>query len=620
MGRILAVIGVLIAALALTVLSDRPLPPADLTFIEPVDPITLDPQRMSYQQDFRLCYALFEGLLRWDIHSEDMHVVPALARSWEVSEDLRTYTFHLDPAARWSNGDPVTAHDLAYAWRRPIFPDTSVDYTALFLLIDGAQEFFDWRTAQLAEYAARPSSEKTPAAAQALRNEAIERCERQVGIRAMDDHTFQVMLARPVAYFLDLCAFGPFHPVHPATVERWVTVDPRTGAIQQAHGWTKPPHFVSNGPYVIQQWRFKRDLRMKRNPYYRDPAIVRCDTVRVIYIEDQNTALLAFTSGAADWQADIEVEYIGDMLDQQKRGERDDIHAYPTFGTYFWNFNCTPRLGDGRVNPFHDARVRRAFAMAVDKQAIVRKVRRSYERIANSFIPPGSIPGLAPVAGLPYDIARARTELAQAGWIDRDGDGVMENEKGEAFPVVEMLGTATGPHKDVALAMGRMWEEALGVRVKLTITETKVYKDALKRRDYVVSRGSWFGDYMDPTTFLDVHRTDDGNNDRGFSDPKLDEMLARAERELDPRKRMKILSEAERYTMEEALPILPLWHYDQYYMFKPAITKDGRPNPGGLRHFSTHPRLVQYLFLMDVVQPEEAETAVAAGSDEGSTP
>src|SRR5690606_30489594 len=152
---------------------------------------------------------------------------------------------------------------------------------------------------------------------------------------------------------------------------------------------------------------------------------------------------------------------------------------YPTFGTYFWNFNCTPRLVDGRENPFHDPAVRRAFAMAVDKEAIVRQVRRSDEDVALGLIPPASIPGLAPIKGLPYDLERARRELRAAGWEDRDGDGVPENPRGEPFPVVELLGTATGPHKDVALALGRMWEKAFGISAKILIKETKVYKDAL---------------------------------------------------------------------------------------------------------------------------------------------
>jgi len=623
MAKIGAVLGLLVVLLFGVALTDPPLPPADLTFIENVDPNTLDPQRMSYQQDFRLCYGLFEGLLRWDIFSEDFHVVPSLARRWSVSEDGLVYTFHLEPSAKWSNGDPVTAHDFIYSWRRAMMPETAADYSALFFCIQGAEEFFAWRVAQLDEYGARPSGEKSEAAAIRLRAACEQRFMDTVGLRAIDDHTLEVTLARPTAYFLDLCAFGPFFPVHRRTVEAWVTVDPMTGALAQAHGWTKPEHWVSNGPYVITHWKFKRELRLELNPHYWRPEIVRSETVRVVYIEDMNTSILAYETGVADWHSDTEVEYIGDMLRQKRDGLRDDVWNFSTFGTYFWSFNCTPRFTSGRENPFFDARVRRAFALAVNKQDIVSKVKRSEEKVAHVLVPPGSIGGFESPRGLRYDPDRARRELADAGWIDRDGDGVPENERGEAFPVVELLCTAVGPHKNVAQAMGDMWERELGIKSKVAINETKVYRHRLHSRDYMMARGGWYGDYLDPTTFLYLHYTDDGQNDRGYSNPEFDALLDEAAIELDPEKRMALLSEAERFTMDEELPVLPLWHYDQYYMYEPPSRPDGTPNPGGLRNLSTHPRLVQYLWLLEVVEegdparPDRDTDAFDPGPGEG---
>ncbi len=596
MGRILAVFSLIVAALVGVAFTDRPSPRADLTWIEPADFNTLDPQRMSHLPDFRIAYALFEGLLRWDTLSNDLHVVPAVARSWEISSDRLTYTFHLDPTAKWSNGDPVASADFAYTWQRALMPETGADYIKLFHLIRGAREFTEWRAAQLKAYAQRPESEKSPAAAQSLRDQTDRHFRETVAVATPDDHTLSATLVRPVPYFLDLCAFGPFMPVHPPTIERFTDIDPHTAALRQRQGWTKPPFLVCNGPYIVERWRFKREMRLARNPYYRDPSLARADTLAVKFIENQNTALLAFQSGAADWHSDLEVDYIGDLLAESRAGRRDDVRAFDAFGTYFWSFNCTPRLADGRENPFHDPRVRRAFALAVDKKAIVEQVRRGAERPATAFIPPGSIPGYHAPAGLPFDIARARAELEAAGWIDRDSDGVPENSAGVPFPTVEMLVTPVGSHKDVAQVLGRMWESTLGIRSKVVIRETKVYRASLKQRDFMVARGAWFGDYLDPTTFLDIHRSADGNNDRGFSDAEYDRLMTVAGNEPDPARRLLILEEAERYAMEDALPVLPIWHYAQYYLARPA------DRIGGLRNLSAHPRLIQYPFLLEVAR------------------
>ena len=602
MGRVLAIICVLAGVLALGVMSDRPSPPADLTYIEPTDMNTLDPQRMSHMQDFRLSYALYETLVRWDVLSPEFGIVRGAAERWQVSTDGLTYTFHLDPKGKWSSGDSVTAHDFVYAWRRGLMPDTAADYAELFQLIKGGKALFDFRAAQLKGYAQLPDEQRTREAAKALRAEADRFAAEQIGLRALDDLTLEVTLERPTPYFLDLCAFGPFAPVHPPTVERWLDADPATGMLQQRHGWTKPPHLVGNGPYVLERWRFKRDLRLERNPHFRDPTLARSGSIAILIIEDSNTGVLAFKGGSADLHIDLDVEYIGDMLDQVERGERDDLRHFTAFGTYFWNFNCTSQLADGRENPFADARVRRAFTLATDKQSIVSKVRRSREQIARGLIPPDSIPGFVESDGLPFDPERARRELESAGWVDRDSDGVPDNARGEPFPIVELLGTPVGGHKDIALAMASMWERALGVRTKVVIKETKVYRNTLKRRDYMMSRASWYGDYLDPLTFLDLHRTGDGNNDRGFSDPAYDALLEQADNTLDLDARRALLEQAERYAMEQAAPVLPIFHYDQYYLYRPATKPDGSPNPGGLRGMSTHPRLVQYLHLLEVVR------------------
>ncbi len=625
--RSVAPILMLIALVVGAVLLDRPQPVADLTFINRGEVHSLDPQRMSWLQDFRIADAIYEGLVDYD--NDTFEIVPGVAQTWEVSPDGLTYTFHLRDTAKWSNGDPVTAEDFAYSWRRALFPDTVAGYADLFFKIKGGRAFFDWRTAQLETFTAQAAPLSGPERlklAQAMLDEALARYEQTVGIKALDAHTLAVTLEVPTPYMLDLLAFGPFKPVHRPTVEPYVKLDAATGALRQHHGWTKPPHLVSNGPYILAVWRYMRDLRMERNPYYWNARAVKSDSVLCIAVEDANTAVLAYETGTIDWLSDVGVDYRADMLAQKQKymdrnaarydelraqglgyneamavlaeesppqpGERNDIHAFAAYGTYFYNFNCQPTLNSGAFNPFKDARIRRAFARAVDKSAIVERVTRMNQPVANVLIPPGSIAGFEGAKGIGYDPAKAREELAGAGWEDRNGDGFIEDASGQLFPTVEILFPSVAEHKSIAQAIAHMWERQLGVKCRLREEETKVQATHLQEHDFMVARGNWYGDYGDPTTFLDLHRTGNSNNDRNYSNPAFDELMDRADRELDPEKRMLLLEQADAMTINEELPLLPLFHQVTLYMYDPAE----------LRNVSTHPRLTQFLWEMEVVK------------------
>ena len=582
-------IAVVAAVLGVAALTDPPLDRADFVYADSQPVFSLDPQRMTFEHDMRLCYALYEGLARWD--NETFEILPAAARSWEVSPDGLVYTFHIRDDARWSSGDPLRAGDFVYAWRRALLPDVGALYASLFFRIEGAEAFFERRADALAAYAERPASDRTAEAARALFEQALADFDETVGIRAIDEKTLEVRLVAPTPYFLDLVCFAPFHPVHPETLEAWASIDGATGALRQDPGWTKPGRIVTNGPYRAARWRFKRDLRLERNGMFHDPSRAISASVDRLVIEDGNTMTLAYETGAIDWATDVTVDYVGDMLEQQ----RDDIHAFPTFGTYFWHINCEPTLSDGRDNPFHDAGVRRAFALAIDRDAIVNHVRRRGELPATTFVPPGSIPGFDPggeIAGLTSDPERARREFEAAGWADRDGDGTPENEAGDEFPVVELLCSTGSYHEEIAQALQEMWQEALGVRCRIVARESRSYRVDLRQRGYMLARGGWFGDYGDPITFLALHRTGDGNNHRGYSDAIVDDLLDRAEREADPDARMDLLEEVERYTMTETVPLLPLWRYAQFYLF----------DPDAVSGVSLHPRRVQYLGEIEVTK------------------
>jgi oligopeptide transport system substrate-binding protein len=644
----LVIIALIAGALAL----DRAPERADLVFVNRGEIFTLDPQRMSWMQDFRMAYSLFEGLVRWN--SDDGSIEPAAAQSWRISDDGLTYTFNLRRDARWSNGEPVTAHDFIYAWSRALMPETAADYTMMFFNIAGAQDFFSWRSAQLQRFStmARPEASTPGESAEALWERTEQRFDESVGVRAIDEHTLQVTLVRPLPYFLDLAAFPAFYPVHRPTVEgwtldeasqatarqrgwhairpppfrhrRWLSLDAASGSLQQQHGWTKPGTFVGNGPYILAEWRYKRGLRLQRNPHFHSPHIVRSDSVACLSIDDTNTAVMAFETGEIEWLSEVSAEYQSDMLEQraryieryrgkideqlalgrtmdealaalpppdQRNGERRNIHVLPTFGTDFYSFNCRPTLADGRENPFADARVRRAFVLSADRELLVRTVTRLHEPVMTTLIPPDSIPGYSSPAGLGLDVDAARRELADAGWLDRDRNGIIENRRGVEFPVVDLLySTNTSRYKDLSLALRDMWQRELGVRIELRGKDNKFFKEDLIRGNFMIGRGRWYGDYGDPTTFLNIFRTGDGNNDRGYSNPRIDDLLDEADVERDPRRRMELLSECERILFQEEAPMLVICQLVQLYMYE----------PGELRGLTHHPRLVQYLWRMEV--------------------
>tara|TARA_R110000737_G_scaffold2923_16_gene9815 strand:+ start:67927 stop:69849 length:1923 start_codon:yes stop_codon:yes gene_type:complete len=612
-------VAVLVTLVALSVFGDRPLPRADLTFINSSEVNTLDPQRMSWMHDLRTARLLYEGLVKNNVLSDDFEITPGVAESWELSEDAKTYTFHFRDNAKWTNGSPVTAHDFVYSWRRAMLPDLVSDYVAMFMNIQGAQAFYDWRQAQLDGFSDRAFANDTEKreAAYALWDETRARFDETVGLHATDDRTLVVTLERPVPYFLELCAFTVFAPVYEPLVAQYERPDPATGRLVRRPGWTKGGVLISNGPFELTRWRFKRDMRMEQNPHYWDRESIAIRSVSIPSISDPNAGVLAYQTGSVDWISDVTSSYRGDMvaqklafLDEHKeqvealkaqgydqfsitrqlpQDPRAHTHAVSSFGTYFYNFNCKPRLPDGRDNPFADARVRRAFAMCIDKPSIANQIRRLGEPSAHTLIPPGSIGGYTSPKGLP-NIGDAANE-AEKQAIIAQAKALLEEANFPQDFVVELAFNKDAGHDLIAQAVAKSWQKSLGVQTKLSQKEIKIFREDLKNKQYMTARAGWFGDYGDPTTFLDINHSKDGNNDRAYDNPKFDKLLEDAGDELDPVKRMAMLSEAERILVEEDLPLVPIFHYATIYMF----------DAHKLTGLSTHPRTKQNAFLIDML-------------------
>lgn len=625
MLKILAPILVLATLVAVVVSLDDERPRADVVLVHSTDLFTLDPQRMSYLHDLRAARAIYEPLATI---LPDGSVGPAAAESWVVSEDASRYVFHLRPGLRFSNGDPVTAEDFKYAWRRAILPDTAATYSSLFLGIAGARDFFDWRSDLLALRASPDRRDELVESGSLSAEEAdailaedgessfrrtLDRFDEMVGLDAVDEETLEVELQGPLPYFLDLVAFGTFSPVHRPTLEAATTIDPATGRIEEDRSWTKPGRLIGNGPFELARWRFQRDCRFEKNPFYWNAESIPADSIEAVVIQDPNTAILAFEAGEVDWIPDVRAEYRADMIAERlayearheavlaetddsdldrtlgtlpppNAGERRNIHTVDAFGTDFFHVNCRDRLANGTPNPLADPRVRRALALCIDKTALVQRVTRLNETTSGAFVPEGSIPGYQPPAGLPFDPDRGRAELDAAGWR-RDDDGVRRNAEGDPFPTLDILFSTGSPrYKDLSLALRDMWRRELQIPAEISGRPGNEYRAQLEMGNFMVARGGWYGDYGDPTTFLDLNHSEDGNNHRGYASPRYDELLATASSTLDPDARFRILEEAERILVEEDLPILPLCTYVTVYMYE----------PDRLLGLTRHPRLDQH--------------------------
>ncbi len=612
-------IAVLVGLVAISVFGDRAGPKADLTFINSSEVNTLDPQRMSWMHDLRTARLLYEGLVKNDVLSDDFAIIPGVAKSWKLSKDARTYTFDLRSDAKWSNGSPVTAHDFVYSWRRALLPDLVSDYVAMFFSIEGAQEFYDWRQEQLEDFTDRKfaNSAAQTQAAYDLWAQTKEQFDSMVGIKAVDDHTLTVTLVRPMPYFLELCAFAVFSPVYEPLVAQYEQPNPVTARLVRKPGWTKGGVLISNGPFKLTGWRFKRDMQMLQNKHYWNIESIAIRSISIPSITDPNAGVLAYQTGTLDWIIDVTSPYRGEMVAQKlefleehkerveelktqgydqfsidrmlPQDPRAHTHVVPSFGTYFYNFNCKPRLSDGRDNPFADARVRRAFAMCIDKKSIADQIRRLGEPTAWTLIPPNSISGYTSPKGLP-NIGDAKNEEERQHIIDQAKALLVEANFPMDF-VVELAFNKNSGHDLIGQAIAKSWQKSLGIQTSLSQKEIKIFKEDLKDNHYMTARAGWFGDYGDPTTFLNINHSQNGNNDRAYNNPIYDNILAQAAQELDPVKRMALLHEAERIIIEEDLPLVPIFHYATIYMF----------DPHKITGLSTHPRTKQNPFLIDVL-------------------
>ena len=454
---------------------------------------------------------IYEGLMKRDENSE---IVPGMAESYTMSDDGLTYTFIIRDDVKWSNGDPVTAKDFEVAWKYALAPETASDYAFQLYYLEGGQAY----------------------------NEGTGSVD-AVGVTAVDDHTLEVKLASPTAYFLELCAFYTYYPVN-------ATLQEEMGSEWANDGST----FVSNGPFVVTAWNHDESVELAKNENYYNKEAINLDGIVFYLSEDQNTMWQMYQNDEIDLDYDLPTDVLG-----QLRAENNaELSTEAELSTYFYRFNTT-------VKPFNNVKVRKALTMAIDRQLLIDEVVQGGQFPAFAIVPEGIADATGDFRTNVGDYFSENLDEAKALLAE----GLAE-EGMDSLEFTILYNTSEG-HKKIAEAIQQMWNENLGVNVTLENTEFQVKIEREHALDYEVSRAGWVGDYVDPNTFLDMYTSWSTQNDTGWTSDAYDELINKAAAEFDVATRMGYLHEAEAMLMEN-MPIMPLYYYTKSWTTKPYLT------------------------------------------------
>jgi len=479
------------------------------------EPATLDPQKIEGVPGSTRARDLFEGLFNQD---GDGNLIPGVAESYSTNADNTVYTFKLRHDAKWSNGDPVTAQDFVYGFTRAVDPATASPY-AWFIAIPSIK-----------------NSEKIIAG---------DLPPSELGVKALDDYTFEVTLERPVPYFVKMTAHQTMFPA------------PRKVIEQYGEDWIKPGNIVSNGAYKLDEWVVNEKMVFSRNDNYWNNDKTVIDKVTYLPIESPNVELKRFQAG----EMDVSYELPNEHFKQLEKEIPDEVVVSPKLGTYYYQFNT-------QVAPFDDVRVRKALSYAIDRDVITRFVTGVGELPAYTFTP-------AVVNG--FDPATPD----YATWSQSERNEKAKKLLGEAgfgpdHPLtIKLLYNTNENHKKIAIAIASMWKKGLGVDVALENQEWKTYLETKKAGNFEVARAAWVGDYNEASTMLDLLTTSHGNNDGKYSNAEYDELLSQARTLQDPSANY---NQAEAIAISKDMAVAPIYQYTAKRLVKSYIG-GYQPNP-----------------------------------------
>jgi oligopeptide transport system substrate-binding protein len=481
------------------------------------EPPSLDPGLATDTTSSNVLLAIMDPLVRL---GDDLEPVPALAESWETSPDGTVVTFHLRQDGAWTNGDPVTAHDFEYSWKRTISPELAADYAYQFYGIAGAADY----------NGCDPSKDDCAA----LRD--------QVGVKAVDDYTLEVTLTTAQPWFVQQAAHHSFLAVHQATIEQF------------GDQWTEPGNIVTNGPFLLTEWTHDASLTMEKWADWRDAESVNLDRVEGQIIVEGTTCIQAFEAGeiyAADG-ACLPTE------DIPRYKGTPEYQLYPALGTYYYGFN---------VKNVADVNQRRAMSVAIDRQAIIDNIAQADQLPATGFVPQG-MPG--------FDVINA----GGSPWLPPTADPAQAQELmaqvSSPKKKINLFHNDSPGHAEIAVAVQDYWKE-LGLDTTIKAQEWAQYLEFLgpPPADAVdVYRLGWIGDYVDAINFLELWTCESGNNNTNWCNKEFDALVeqARATPDNDARYALYAQAEALLTGAEGDLPIMPIYWYTYLNVEKQCVS------------------------------------------------
>ena len=475
-----------------------------------IDEMTsLDPQIIEDVSGSAFARDLFEGLMNQDA---DGNLTPGVATGFTTNADKTVYTFTLRDNAMWSDGKSVTAHDFVYAWRRAADPETASPYSWFMEIMS---------IAGVGDVLSGDAAPDT------------------LGVRAIDDLTFEVTLTASLPYFAAMTTHATTFPTPSWAIEE--------------HGieWTRPENIVGNGAYVLTKHILNETTVRERSSTYWNNEATILDKVVTLTINDENVGHTRYLAGELDLGPVPSSQYL-----RLKKEYPDETFSYPRLCTYYYSFN----MGENGPEALKDPRVRQALSYAIDRSVITENILQAGQIPAFTFTP-GATAGFE-VPEVEFGMmtqdqrnAKAKELLADAGY---DASNPL---------TLELLYNTSEGHKKIATAVTQMWKQNIGVDITMANMEWKTFLQTKGDGNYDIGRAGWCGDYNEASTFLDLVTTNSGYNDSKYSNAEVDQLMADA----------KTMDDASaNYTRVEEIiagdmPLIPLYHYAGVTMMKPSL-------------------------------------------------